>query len=380
MPITLGHLIPGVWSRRYDDPVSNKQSELYKQLKRITGVPFNSADWDVLESFNGHSVDMLTEGDKYQCICSCDQLLDNFLTIHVPTGHAFTIGSMCIKKFGNEELSKKVDSLKRNNRCPGGHVINDRRTKRGKLDQCEVEDCVCKNMCRYCVLPEHKCECRVCEMCSAKLDECLCPSRCAFCKVVDCSCVRCEVCPMARPRVKYDVQPPPRVCPCVYCPRCGLSSQFSRTVRVRPSSPQVPPPGSKVRVRQVSVLRKEELAVQVRQVRGVLRPEDELRVPSMRHVSPHHQRQGNLRLSCLPRLSQEGLRLRSKVPRVQNKFGRRGRNVEDVLSRVFHLEPAEGTEDRRSEVSRRVWQVHRQRTDVENHLFAVLLETPGTIV
>ena len=167
MPFKLGYLIPGVWSRYHDSPVRDKDAELFSQLQRITECRFDPLHWDVQEEYRGHATKYMNDGhDKYQCICSCYELERLFLAVHTPTGLVFTVGSKCMTKFGNEELNKKLESIKRNNKCPGGKLIADRRTKNGRLDQCDDPTCVCKTLCQHC-----------------KQIKCVCTRKCVKCKI-----------------------------------------------------------------------------------------------------------------------------------------------------------------------------------------------------
>ena len=124
MPITLGYLLPNVYSRHDDTTVRNKNDELFLQLKKITSHAFSSTEWDVIEYLgdNDLTAEHLTEGDKFQCICSCYELQRNFIVQHVPTKIMVTVGSLCITKFGDKSLCTKRNAVKRNNKCIGGKL------------------------------------------------------------------------------------------------------------------------------------------------------------------------------------------------------------------------------------------------------------------
>lgn len=144
MPITLGYLTEGVYSRHGDPPVADKHDELIRNLEKITLYKFVSDDWETVRELIH-----LVEGDKFQCMCSCDQLEKNFIVRHVPTGASFTVGSMCISKFGNETMCRQRDAIKRGNQCVAGNIIRDRRTKLGRLGQCDLPSCKCR--CAVCI-------------------------------------------------------------------------------------------------------------------------------------------------------------------------------------------------------------------------------------
>jgi len=189
MPITLGHLWPGVYSRHGDTPVAQelKHKELFTKLEEFTGGAFNKDSWEVVKEY------LPSEGDKYQCICSHNELYYNYIIQHRPTGTRFSIGSTCIKKFGNKSLDKMVNSLKRDNRCHFGNLIADKRSKRGRLDQCDEPGCRCRDKCPWCKQAEWACVCYTCSNCSARVPMCRCP-RCNTCRKISkhCSCKKCQ--------------------------------------------------------------------------------------------------------------------------------------------------------------------------------------------
>ncbi len=224
MPITLGFLIPDVWSRHYDVPVANKEDELFQKLEEITGHAFNGMDWQVLETYNGHSARYMYSGDKYQCICSCDQLHKNFLVQHIPTSTVFTVGSECVYKFHNKELNRTISSLKRDNRCAMDKLIQDKRTKFGRKNQCEDISCPCKDdeVCVECHLCGYECACayECCEKCGTRKFMCKCSKRCVFCYefVEHCGCPKCSVC-LKLLRIDNDDKGP-TICMCELCHAC----------------------------------------------------------------------------------------------------------------------------------------------------------------
>ena len=137
MPITLGHYWENVFSRHGDiiSVKKNNHDELIFQLEKITKTHFKSVDWRVIER---HQCD---GENRIQCICSHLGLHDVNIVEHIPTGMRFSIGSTCIRHFGNENLSADVRSLKRNNRCEGGFIIKNRRTKPGRWGICDEPSC-----------------------------------------------------------------------------------------------------------------------------------------------------------------------------------------------------------------------------------------------
>jgi hypothetical protein len=135
MPITLGYIIPGVWSRHDDPELPFKDTELTDRLVELTKTAFKSSDWEFIEKRNGN------EEDRYQCICSCNKLSDYYIIKHTPTGMRVGIGSSCIDKFGNEDLTRNTRAAKRNHKCESGNVIADLRTRNGRAGKCDLADC-----------------------------------------------------------------------------------------------------------------------------------------------------------------------------------------------------------------------------------------------
>jgi len=136
MPITLGHYWENIYSRHGDIiSVKNNRDELIFQLEKYTKTHFNPVDWIIFEKHqcNGE--------DGIQCICSHVGLHDVYIVQHVPTGMMFSIGSTCIFQFGNKNLSADARAVKRDNRCEGGFIIKNRRTKPGCWGLCDEISC-----------------------------------------------------------------------------------------------------------------------------------------------------------------------------------------------------------------------------------------------
>lgn len=162
MPITLGYHYPDVYSRHDDKPVSDKFKELCLNVKELTGSSILDKEvWDVIGC-------QKKRGD-YQCICSCNELLNNFIVRHIPCNIAFTVGSKCIKKFENKHLNEQVAYFERGApKCVAGNPIKDKRTHFGRLEMCEDVDCECKP-CFFCPFSKFACICKKCFGCKVIL-------------------------------------------------------------------------------------------------------------------------------------------------------------------------------------------------------------------
>jgi len=234
MPITLGFLIPDVYSRHFDVPVNDKFAELMLQLERFTNHKFVSTEWEVYNSYE-HMVG--DENGKYQCMCSCDKLQSNFVVQHKPTQLKFTVGSLCINKFGNEEMCIQRNALRRGNMCAGNKIIRDRRTTLGRKGQCDDHGCKCKlprcafcseidctcPKCDHCTRIKYKCVCRTCSKCKNKEYACTCPL-CHRCHAKKCTCTRCKKCFWYQSECKCppcDIcGKPDALCACPRCTKC----------------------------------------------------------------------------------------------------------------------------------------------------------------
>lgn len=175
MPFSLGWHIDGVWSRHSDPELVNKHDELFDQLSVLTGSPFKSHEWDVVDCRQ------TGEEDKYQCICSCYQLQTLYVVQHRPSGIRASVGSSCIHQFDNKQLSKDLNALMRGNRCKGGKIIPDMRTSEGRKGLCDEYFCACKGY-------------RTCDRCGNHYKDFCETCFCRICRKIECTCKKCERC------------------------------------------------------------------------------------------------------------------------------------------------------------------------------------------
>ena len=222
LKLRLGAVFPDVWSRVDGIEVTQKNAELFIQLNLILNKEFVSSEWGIDTRVTGEG------DDRYQCVCSKLELTVPFVVIHNPTGEKFLIGSSCIHKFGNEELDKEVRAHKRANKCIGGNIIMDARTRDGRAGLCGVPGCLCRP-CPACEHPGASCRCETCDFCEKHPSDCKCKT-CEFCKKKTqiCKCKKCRDCRTPVPeqwmtRCKpcwIDMQQP------LSCASCGGSGYF----------------------------------------------------------------------------------------------------------------------------------------------------------
>ena len=221
---------PDVWVRIDGKEVADKNTELFEQISMVTEMNFTSSDWEVFREITGDP------GEHYQCACSKLELTRPFIVNHVPTDTKVLIGSSCINKFGNEDLDADVRAHKRGNKCIGGNIIPDLRTRDGRDGLCPNYNCRCKlPLCKHCFRIVDTCKCSECLGCSKKFWKCSCP-KCTKCKTIlksdgscnceicdwceqypsKCTCETCDVC------LKYT-----QVCKCKKCKKCRVSLPMS---------------------------------------------------------------------------------------------------------------------------------------------------------
>jgi len=199
--IEIDYLLPGVYTRHDYKPVPSnlKVQELYKQLGILINKPFNVLEWKVLEKM--YTIEDLPPPNfgKHQCICSCTDLCYTFIIKH-ESGLSCTIGSECINHFGDDLMTKIIKALKNHdNRCIGGKLILNKRTKLGKQDCCGDLNCGCV-ICSFCNHHKKECTCNYCI--NGNLittgTECgnnQCPCyKCKKCKKTLCNCHKCLDC------------------------------------------------------------------------------------------------------------------------------------------------------------------------------------------
>ena len=192
--------------------LSKKKTELFQQLELLTEEKFNENNWVIDRST------YLDDGAQ-QCTCSKRGIYHVFVIKHVPTGKKALLGSECIHEFNNEELSKDVNAHVRDNKCDGGNIIRDLRTKEGRQGLCGSVDCRCAYpKCVNCEIYKDECTCPKCEECRAVYFECKCPQcyRCVSKIKKDGSC-KCEICDWCE---KF-----PFVCSCKKCNICRKVKQ-----------------------------------------------------------------------------------------------------------------------------------------------------------
>ena len=222
LKLRLGAVFPDVWSRVDGIEVTQKNAELFIQLNLILNKEFVSSEWGIDTRVTGEG------DDRYQCVCSKLELTVPFVVIHNPTGEKFLIGSSCIHKFGNEELDKEVRAHKRANKCTGGNIIIDARTRDGRAGFCAIPGCLCRP-CPACDQPRAVCRCETCDFCEKYPSDCKCKT-CEFCKKKTqiCKCKKCRDC-----RAPVPEQWMTRCKPCWSrargCPSCGGSGYFQGT-------------------------------------------------------------------------------------------------------------------------------------------------------
>ena len=180
MPITEGFHYPDVYSRHDDKPVKNKFDELCSTIKNLTGSSIFENTWCIIRKVVEFDADSGDEGKYYQCMCSCYELKTNFIVKHIPSQICFTVGSECIKKFENENLTKQISYINRESpKCIAGNEIRDKRTHFGKLELCDDTSCKCRP-CLFCHVSKFTCKCHKCIVCKCKLNE-LWKSKCTDC-------------------------------------------------------------------------------------------------------------------------------------------------------------------------------------------------------
>ncbi len=214
-----GAIFPEVWSRADGVEVTQKNDELFIQLKLIIKKEFISCEWGIAKYITGAG------DDNYQCVCSKLELSRPFIVIHKPTGEKFLVGSSCIHKFGNEELDVKVRAHKRANKCAGGNIIMDARTRDGRAGFCGVPGCRCRP-CTACRLPRDACACETCDFCEKYPSDCRCKT-CEFChkKMQICKCKKCRTC-RTPVREHWMTTCTPCWSRARGCPSCGGSGYF----------------------------------------------------------------------------------------------------------------------------------------------------------
>jgi hypothetical protein len=190
---------PNAWVRTDKKHVENKFRELHERVKEIIGVDIEGQKFIIHDGF--------LPALNNRCICSCTYVEILYIVEHVDTGEQFAVGSNCVHKFNDPELTQRLRAIRNGNLCRGSNVI-DRRTWLGKLGQCMNSDCICRillcsncNEYEKCICPVcpgchmKKCTCLKCIKCNIRLRRCTC-TRCGFCGrlIENCECNRCEAC------------------------------------------------------------------------------------------------------------------------------------------------------------------------------------------
>ena len=163
MPVTLGHTYEGVYSRHDDQNVLKKHEELQKQVYKLTGSCITDKGiWKVVRRKK--------EDSEQQCMCSCYELLINFIVEHEPSGIKFSIGSKCIEVFQDTELTRELNYFKRGApTCVAGKPIRDLRTANGRKEWCDDDMCSCRP-CPDCTLSKFACVCKRCVECNRAIN------------------------------------------------------------------------------------------------------------------------------------------------------------------------------------------------------------------